>query len=268
MKNKIRAAAILAALLILPMFVSAQISEQTQPNQNTSVRPGLSAEYLNFSIGGDEGAFTSKLQTYLFCTNIEFVILDGTAFHIILGYSLSDFDGIIFRQLPFSVEIGVGNIEGLLFGVQGSQRLLYLSEYEIFLHGKFVYYYGFNNSWAVPTLNVEGTVTGSPSWMLGQIGPTVRYAGFNYISPYVRFLYSHLWGRFNMTQEIQDISGIENKKLEGLSHFTLSAGVEYELFNNLSLSGEVSLMPFNGGMDFGGMLLIRYSFQGNLGRGR
>jgi hypothetical protein len=258
----------LAALLIFPLFMDAQIPDQLQLRQNTSVRPGLGAEYLNITIGWDEGAFTSKLKTYLFCLNTEFEIMDGTSFNIILGYSLSDFNGIIFRQLPFSIEVGVGNIEGFLFGVEGDQRILYLSQYEIVLHGKFVYYYGFKNEWAVPTLNVEGKVFGSPSWMLGQIGPTVRYEGLNFVVPYVRFLYSQIWGRFNMDQEIQDLSGTESKKINGLSHFTLSAGVEYELLNNLSINGEITFMPFNGGVDWGGMVLLRYAFQSGPRRNR
>ena len=182
---------------------------------------------------------------------------------MLLGYSLSNFDGMVFRQLPFSVEVGVGEIGGILFGVEVNKRLLYLAEYEINLYGQFVYYYGFNNLWEVPDLNVDGTVIGMPSWMRGQIGPKVRYEGLNNLVPYVSFKYGKLWGRFNMDQEIQDLSGTENKKYKALGDFTLSVGAEFELARDLTVLGEITLMPYNGGLDFSGMALLRYSFQTN-----
>lgn len=245
-------------LLILTQFSYAQLKLNVPA---TIVKPGLSAEYVNLTIAWDEDTYTSKLKTYLFNTHTEFEIIDGVSFHVILGYSLSNFDGLIFRQLPFSVELGVGEIGGLLAGGEIDVRLLYLSEYEIIIHGQYVYYYGFNNEWKVPSLNVEGTVLGSPSWMRGQIGPLIRYEGLNHISPYLCIKYNRLWGKFKMEQEIQDLSGTEEKKIIGQSDFTLSLGADYEISPDFSVRGEATLMPFTGGLDFGGMVLLRYAFQ-------
>ncbi len=41
----------------------------------------------------------------------------------------------------------------------------------IFDDGSFESYYGFDNEWNMPDLNVDGTLNGSPSWMRAQIGP-------------------------------------------------------------------------------------------------
>jgi len=213
------------------------------------------------TIGWDEDVNTSKLKSYLFGTNTEIDIFDGFSIHIILGYSLSNFDGLIFRQLPFSVELGVTEIEGLLVGTEINKRLFYLSEYEINLHGEFVYYYGFNNEWEMPDLNVDGTVAGSPTWTRAQIGPTIRYEGLNYVYPYISAAYSKLWGTFTMDQDIQDLFGTEEKKITGKSNFTFSAGSEFEVSSNFLVKGALSVMPYDGGVDIGGMISIQYLIQ-------
>jgi hypothetical protein len=246
-------------ILILTQLSFAQL-ERGQ-NQSTAIKPGLSAEYLNLTITGDEDDLSSKLKTYLFSTKTGFQILDGFSLDIILGYGLSDFDGLTFRQLPFSVELRVGEIGGLLVGAEINKRLLYFAEYEINLYGQFVYYYGFENEWEVPALNVEGTVKGTPYWMRGQIGSLIRYEGLNSVYPYLCVKYSKLWGEFTMVQEIQDLLGTEEKKITGKSDFTLSLGMDYKVTADLLVRGELTVMPFHGGVDYGGMLHLQYSFQ-------
>ena len=248
-------------LLFLSIPVLSSVQQLPDPEYTARVKPGLCAEFFNLTLEWDEGDYTSRLKSYLFSTNTKFEITDGLSFNLILGYSLSNFNGLTFRQLPFSIEIGVGEIGGVLFGAEVNKRLLYLSDYEIILHGNFVYYYGFKNEWEVPTLNVQGTVIGTPSWMRGQIGPTVRYEGLNIFSPFVSFKYGKLWGHFNLSQEIQELSGTENKKIDTLGHFILTVGTEIEITADLLVIGEATLVPYNGGLDFGGKVLLRYAFQ-------
>ncbi len=141
---------VLFILFLLSHMSFAQRPQEQNLDQRIIVKPGLSAEYFSFTIGWDEDVNTSKLKSYLFSTNTEIEIIDGFSIHVILGYSLSNFDNLTFRQLPFSVELGVREIGGLLVGTEINKRLFYLSEYEINLHGEFVYYYGFNDEWEMP----------------------------------------------------------------------------------------------------------------------
>ncbi len=252
---------VLLILFFLSHMSLAQRPQEKSIDQRDKVKLGLNAEYFNLTIGWDEELNTSKLKSYLFSTNTGIYIFDGFSIHIILGYSLSNFDDIIFRQLPFSVELGVGEIEGLLVGSEINKRLFYLSGYEIILQGQFIYYYGFNNEWELPDLNVDGTVVGSPTWTRAQIGPKIRYEGLNNVYPFISATYSKLWGIFKMDQDIQDISGIEEKKITGKSNFTFSAGSEFEVSSRLLVNGALSVMPYKGGVDLGGMISIQYVFQ-------
>lgn len=253
-----------SALFIL-FFLShisfAQRPQEQNLDQRDIVKLGLSTEYFNLTIGWDEELNTSRLKSYLFSTNTGIYIYDGFSIHIILGYSLSNFDDLIFRQLPFSVELGTREIEGLLVGSEINKRLFYLSEYEISLQGQFIFYYGFDNEWELPDLNVDGTVVGSPTWTRAQIGPKIRYEGLNNVYPFISATYSKLWGTFTVDQNIQDLSGIEEKKITSKSNFTFSAGTEFGVASNFFVSGALSVMPYKGGVDLGGMISIQYVFQ-------
>ncbi len=261
MKYKRLFFSVLVILFFLSHMSLAQEKQEQNPDQRDFINFGLSAEYFNLTIGWDEELNTSKLKSYLFSTNTEIYIFDGFSIHIILGYSLSNFNDLIFRQLPFSVELGVGKIDGLLVGSEINKRLFYLSEFEISLQGQFIYYFGFNNEWEMPDLNVDGTIVGSPAWTRAQIGPNIKYNGLNNVSPFFSVKYNKLWGTFTVEQNIQDLSGIEEKKITGKSSFTFSAGSEYEMTSNFSMMGALSVMPYKGGMDMGGKISIRYAFQ-------
>ncbi|MFC2167151.1 hypothetical protein ACFLQZ_04220 [Acidobacteriota bacterium] len=247
------------SLLFILVNLSLSLPQQTQnPDQRVIVKPGISAEYFSLTIGWDEDVNSSQLKSYLFSTNTEISINDGFSIHLILGYSLSNYDNLTFRELPFSVELGVKEIGGILLGSEINKRLFYLSEYEINLYGQFVYYYGFNNEWNIPDLNVEGTLTGIPTWMRTQIGPSIRYEGLNNIFPFIRITYNKLWGTFTVDQDIQDLFGTEEKKIQGKSNLSFSFGSEFEVTPNLFLKGALSLLPYDGGIDFHGLISIQY----------
>ncbi len=255
---------ILGALFIL-IFLSplsyAQQSQGQNLNQKITVKPGLSAEYFNLTIGWDANVNSSKLKSYVFGTNTEISLFDGFSIHAILGFSLSNFDFLTFRELPFSIELGVKKIGGLLLGSEINKRLFYLSDYEINLYGQFVYYYGFNNEWEMPGLIVEGNLIGSPSWSRTQIGPIIRYEGFNTVYPFFSATYNRLWGTFTVEQDIQDLIGIEEKKIAGRSNFSFSFGSEFKVTPHFFLKGALSVMPYDGGVDFSGLMSIQVVMQ-------
>ncbi len=121
-----------------------------------------------------------------------------------------------------------------------SSRLFSLSDYEISLHGQFVYYSGFKNEWDMKELNVDGTITGSPTWTRAQIGPKIRYEGLNTIYPFISATFNKLWGTFTVDQDIQNLFGTEEKKITGKSNFTFSAGSEFMVTSNFLVNGVLS----------------------------
>jgi len=189
MKYKTPILGVLFILFFLSPLSFAQQPQEQNLAQKIAVNPGLSAEYFSLTIGWDENVNSSKLKSYLFSTNTEISIFDGFSVHVILGFSLSNFDFLTFRELPFSIELGVKEIGGILAGGEINKRLLYLSEYEINLYAQFVYYYGFKNEWEMSGLAVDGTLFGTPTWSRAQIGPIIRYEG---IQQYLSIFHCHI----------------------------------------------------------------------------
>lgn len=251
-------------LLIFWLFSPCLLSQQQNKLgffQNTVIKPALRAEYFGLSLKGDDKTDTSNFKSFLFTMDTEFEVLDGLSVHLLLGYSLSNFEGLTFRDLPFSVQMDVGQLGGFVLGTEVDKKLIRFPDYELNLNGQLIYSFRFwKNSWEVPDLNVEGTVTGSPTWLRAQIGPLIRYLGFDYISPYISIKYNKLWGRYKMEQEIQELTGLEKKKFKSTNNYILMIGVNYEMTDFLLFTGEVTVYPYSDGTDLGAMVYLRLNF--------
>ena len=124
--------------------------------------------------------------------------------------------------------------------------------------GKFVFELG-NHQWDIPDLNVEGNAMGKPFWTRGMVGPILKYLGYKKLHPYLFISYNKLGGTFTMEQSIQDLEGTEEKKIAATSNFSVSIGTFYEFSSNFSIKTEASVMPYDGGVDFGFMLKTMFS---------
>jgi len=258
MKRRYHLCVIISFVLTLNCFSFAQAPEEGLL-QDVSIKPGLGFEYFSRTISWDEDN-SSKLKSYFFTFNVEFEIKEGFSLSAILGYSLSNFDSLIFRQLPFSVELGVGDIKGFILGTELRKSLFHIRNIEIEGLGQFLYYLGIKEEWEIPGLAVGGTVEGKPSWMRASIGPVFTYRGCDYFYPYLYVNFNKLWGTFKMDQEVKDLKGSEDQKITGKSVFSASLGAIYELSDAFNIKGEVSLMPFKDGVDLGIMFRAMYSF--------
>lgn len=246
-------------LLLAPSLFSQQPREGFF--QNMTIAPALRGEYFGLTLAWEKKAHSSKFKSYLFTLDTELQMFEGFSFHLLFGYSLSNFDGLVFRKLPFSVELDVGYLGGLVLGAEIDKKLIHFPDYELNIFGQIIYSFRFwKNTWEVAHLHVDGTVTGSPCWFRAQIGPVIRYLGFDYLSPYISIMYGKLWGKFRMEQEIQDLTGLEKQKVVSLSDFTFLIGTLYELTDQLLVTGEVTLFPYKDGINVGATLGIKYLF--------
>lgn len=255
--------------LSISHFSHAQTPEESI-FQQISVKLGIGFEFFNQSMDSltlnsdnnswdkDEDSF--NLKSYLFTFNLDFKIQEGFHATAILGYSLSNLDSITFRKLPFSVELEVGEIGGILFGAEINKSLFYLRNFETELRGQFIYYMGTKQEWEIPELNVEGTVEGTPSWMRAWIGPVFTYRGSDNFSPYFSLSYHKIWGKYKIDQTIEDLKGSEDKKISGKSVVNISLGAIYDFPGAFSIKGETSFMPYQGGIDLGILFKVMFSF--------
>jgi len=252
----------LVALLFifnLTCFSFAQLqTEETGPT--ITQKSGLAFEFISRTINWDEDKYNSKMKAYIFFLNLEFEIQEGFSLAALIGYSFSNFDGLMFRQLPFSLELQAGEIGGYFFGGEINKTLVSLKDLEIGLFGQFVYYLGTTKTWSLDTLNVDSSAKGKPTWMRILAGPVLTYKGFDYFYPYLFVNFNRLWGTFKMDETVQQLTGSEEKKFLSDGLYGISLGAIYEVSDSFSIKGEATIIPIQGGVDLGAVFKAAYSF--------
>jgi hypothetical protein len=262
MKRRLHLAMILMLTLNLTYLSFAQ-SETEEARPSINLKPALGFEFFSRTVGWDgdeEQTYTSKLQSLLFTLNLEFEIQEGLFLGLLLGYSSSNYDGMAFRELPFSVELDVGGIGGYLFGGEIKKNLISQGDFKIGLLGQFTFCLGVKNEWEIGGLNVSGKIEGNPTWMRAVAGPLLTYQRLNYFYPYLFLSFNYLWGTFEMDETVQTLTGNEKKKFSGEALFGISLGAIYELTDAFRLRGEASVLPYQKGVDFGFIINVAYAF--------
>lgn len=258
--------------IVLAFFLitSSSYAQLQEEGWRMSFRPSIGFEYFQrdmnlFTYDTEEKKWIeddagTKLKAYFVTFSLGLELQEGFSLTPILGYCVSDQGIITYRRLPFSVELDVGGLSGILLGLETEKRLLTYGNIDIIVFGQFLYYTGNKKEWDIPGLDVEGTVEGKPYWLRGTIGPTFAYQGYDYFSPYFRVTYNRHWGKFKLEQKIEDLENDEEKKLIGKSQINLSLGAVYELTDAFHVQGEVDFMPHKDGVDLGLMLKAVYFF--------
>jgi hypothetical protein len=244
----------------LVLGLAASAGAQDTGQSPVHFRAGLGAEYLNRQLTWDSGSNTSKLNSWLFTFNLEVEPVKNLSFNVIAGYSLSNFNGLIFRQIPFSADIEAGSLGGLLVGGGLKNKFTVGSEFAMDLEAEFITYLGSKNDWTITGLNEAGTLSGKAHWYRVQAGPIFWYTGFMYFSPYLRISFDKLWGTFHVEESITPLSGVEDKAIDGKALFSVALGTLYEPIRSVGLKGEVFILPRSSGLDYGARGRIILSF--------
>lgn len=259
MKRKQIALFFLFFLILLGRLPFAQSLERNR-SFLMSLKPGLGFEYFSRTISWDNKKYISKLKAILAYLDAEYEIQEGFSVSFLLGYCSSNWNGLVFRKLPFSIDYEAGGKGGILLGAEIQKSLPTFGNFEIEGYAQFVTCLGSKKEWNLEGLNTEGEVKGTPSWMRAAIGPIVTYTGFKDFYPYIYPNFNMLWGTYKMEQTVQDLIGKEDKKISGKSLFSLALGGLYEITNQWSIKGEISLLPYKTGLDIGLRAKAFYSF--------
>jgi hypothetical protein len=243
-----------AVLLAVPL---RGLAEESSPG----LKAGLGVEYLSRTISWDEDAHTSKLGGLLFAFQAEVEVYRGLAVEVQAGYALSNFNGLIFRALPFSVEYQAGYAGSVFLGGGLKARLVPSKNLEVEVEAALDACLGFPNNWPIEDLAVAGTLEGKSTWLRFSAGPVLWYKGLPYyVYPYLKVQYSRLWGTFTMTETIETLEGTENKKILGSGPVSLSLGILSEVSQVIGLRAEVTAVPRRGGLDIGAAARLVFSF--------
>ena len=254
---------VLSVMIILavaiPPLAEAQFHDYTFTTRQ--IRLGIEGEFFDRLITWGEGqSETSTLKSYLILCKPGYEIREGATVRAVLGYSLSNFNEMVFRELPFSLELDTGNIDGIALGGEALIRLLKISRFSISAQAQFIYYLGFKDEWVLPDINVEGTAAGTPSWSRFTVGPKISYQVTEYLRPYLIVNYDTLWGKVKMKEEIEELAGEQEMKIESKSNISFLIGTHYEIIDRLDLKVEAGILPFEEGVGLSIALGAFYSF--------
>jgi len=271
--NRFRGISSMLLCLGAAAFLIVSPASAQEPVPKIRMAPGLSFEFFSRTVSWDpdpatnEDRYSSPMNGLLGLLHLDYEIRKGSLVGVLFGYSLSDFNGLVFRQLPISFDYQAGNIGGFLVGAGIDQNLISAGYFEMKGIAQFVISLGSTKNLQVTTLNTEGKLDAKPDdWMRAQIGPVFSYKGFEYFSPFLSFTYNKLWGKFTMTETIGDLTGSEEKKVSSKSIVGISLGTMFEASPKFSLKAEATLMPYKKGvnqgwgLDYGGSLRATISF--------
>lgn len=205
---------------------------------------------------------SSKLRSCYLTFSTEFEIMKGFLLNAIFGFSSSDFEGLRFRELPFSLEYGeeTKSTAGLLFGVEMRKALARSQELRLDGLGQFFYCFGAKKEWEIPDLAVPGSAEGRPTWIKASIGPVFTYTKAGSFMPYLYLSFNRIWGTFRIDQKVGDLEGHEKQKIAAKGSFGIAPGFIYKFNQDLSLKGEVSFVPLKNDTNTGFVLRALYSF--------
>ncbi|MBM3297478.1 MAG: hypothetical protein FJY83_07740 [Candidatus Aminicenantes bacterium] len=252
-----RAAGLSSALILL----SVSLLPAPQAAESTGLKVGAGAEYLNRTISWDEQAYTSSLRGYLFSLQADYEVRPGLSVLFRGGYALSSFNGLVFRELPFSVEYQAGFTGGLYLGGGFKAHAPAAEVFYLEFEALFDTCFGFGGQWALEGLAVPGALEGRSSWSRISVGPSVWYKGLAYyVYPFVQVRYTSLWGSFTMTETVDVLEGTEIKSVKGSGAVAVSIGVLSEVTEVLSLRAEATAVPRSGGLDLGASVRLAFSF--------
>ncbi len=254
-----------ALLLVTSFFLCLPLSSFSQTQEifisnGMKIKPGAYFEYFAREVAWDESQNTSEIKSTIFAFILELEIIKGLSISGMAGYSLTNYDSLVFRQLPFSVDFDTGSIGGYALGAEVRTSLFHIDSFEFGLLGQFIYQSGKEESWDIPDLNVTGTVTSRPTWRRVTAGPFFKYTGIESISPYLSVCYNKLEGKFEMKQKVQILEGTEEKEMKSKGLIDISLGSILTLSDYFFLKGEVHILPYSDGMDLGIVATAAFSF--------
>jgi hypothetical protein len=259
---------IFGTVLMLFVFTGLSYSQEPTPDFSDGKKwsAGFGFEYFKNTISWDEDSLISRLKSTLLTFHVSYEILDGLSLGGIIGYASSDFESLTFRELPISLTMDKEAIGGMLFGGEAQFIFYETNSFDFSVMGQYINYNGSQKEWDIPGLAVDGTATGKPKWSRLTLGGSFRYIAADPFLPYLNIAYSSLSGTFAMEESIQSLNRTEEKKISAVGNLLIGLGGIYDFSDAFSLTLEADFTPYRGGdnyeggVDFGALIRIMYSF--------
>lgn len=255
-----RTRGVFSAMTLALAFGLAGLPALRASEDESAFRTGISYDGLSRTVTWDGGTHQSKVKADSFTARETILVKPGLAVELMAGLSLSNFNGLVFRNLPVSLDYEAGATAGLLLGCGLRARLLGAGDFEIEGVGRFVYSLGFKKNWPLQGFAVEGNSQGRSNWLVASLGPRISYRFFGSFVPYVTISASFFSGSFAMDQTLGDLTGHETKTLKSKSLLEVALGADYRVGKRWTLRAEAGFLPYSGGVDGSASVGLLYRF--------
>jgi hypothetical protein len=241
----------LRLLALLPAVFATILSGSLRaaPAENSGLALGAGFERLSRTISWDDGGGLSKLTANLITLQGHIRLGERFGLSLEAGLSLPSFNGLVFRELPISVEYQAGAAEALALAAEIRGFLLRTADFEIEGVGRIVSSIGFQKTWPLEDFAVDGETRGRPVWLDGRAGISLAHMGLGTVRPYLLVAADFLRGTFRMDQTLGDLDGSEKKAVQGKAVLFTALGVFFEISPRWSVVAEAALLPYAGGID-------------------
>ena len=249
-----------ASFIVMAVALAAAVPARAGWLSQVKTRLGLGTEVFSRSLKDDANAGSAKLSGTAFLLTSEFRFPGRFDLNVFAGLGLPKFNGLVFDNLPFSLEYQGGAVAGFLIGGEIRKKIVEFGDFEIGAASRFVFSFGSNKTWPMTGFAEEGQAGGKPRWSEISLGPTLTYTGYERISPYLNVSLDRLSGTFRMAETMGELEGVESKSIKGQGLVRVSFGAFYEASARLGLRAEAAVIPKKGGVDTGVSLRIFYVF--------
>jgi len=259
MRKTTAAALVWAAVLLLAGSALGAVPERGL-FRNVSTSVGLDAGALSRTIRWGDDAQQSRMKAFALALTGRFEFPFGLDLDVFAGLSLSDFKGMLFENLPISIEYQPGTASGILLGGEARKSLFVSGDFETEAGVRFVTSIGMKKTWPMEGFAVAGEAAGKPNWSQITVGPRVAYRGFERFVPYAGLSLSWLWGNFELAETMGDLQGTDLKKIKQKNLMRISLGGDYSLNSRVRVRGEAGWLPGSGGGDWDASLGLLFGF--------
>jgi len=237
-----------AGFLLDPAAAPAQEAERS-----FRIQAGVGADVFSRSVVWDDKTGSSILNAALGTIRIGLELPGGASFALLAGYGRNNWNGLVFRELPFSIDYEAGALGAILLGTDMEVPLFKPGKWEIGASGRFLFSFGLGGEWTLTDLQQIGTFNGRADALMIQAGPTIAYRGFETFTPFAAVFYNGLWAAFTMEENVNPLVGSEEKKIRGQGTVGASVGMTIEPSPAFRLRAEGFLIPcqqLEGGLKF------------------
>lgn len=205
--------------------------------------------YMTRSFSAGEADTVYKLKSLMLTAGKRFNLSEGWDLTLEGGLTMANFNGLIFNDLPLSLQIDSGAMPGLVIGARLDKRLWTMDEFVVELETTARASLTLKKSWDLEDLAVDGNAKGTNWWAEASVGPKFSYNFFGSFVPSLKIAASYFTGSYKMDETLEEMTGSQKKTLKGKSYIEAVFSGLYRASSKLTMIGEVGFRPYKGGVD-------------------